>query len=441
MRGIFLLFNRVIKMADVSSRTKPWIVVLTSRRINRNLLCAGALCAGLFVLPPFSYADNKDQLKNIMANIAQQEKNVKEQQNRRELLQKQLQQQEKTIAQSSRSLRQTQKNLTALNGDVSKLSQSISGLRSQQQKHLGYLAKQLDEAFKMGRHTGMQTIFDNQNSQRSERMLAYYSYLNAARQKNIAELKQISTQLSEQRTQLQQKQTQQKNLLSQQQAEQKKFEKAKQEREKTLTELSASLQKNQQKLNELKQNETKLRNQIAKAERDAKARADKEAKEAEKLRQKQQQAQKSGSTYVPTQAEKELMARTGGLGKPAGQAIWPVTGRILHRFGELLQGEIRWKGLVIAAPEGSEVKAISDGRVLLADWLQGYGLVIVVEHGKTDLSLYGYNQSVLVNVGDNVKAGQAIGLVGISGGQKQPSLYFEIRRQGQAVDPQPWLRK
>ena len=91
------------------------------------------------------------------------------------------------------------------------------------------------------------------------------------------------------------------------------------------------------------------------------------------------------------------MSRTGGLGAPRGQAFWPVRGPTLHRYGEQLQGELRWKGMVIGASEGTEVKAIADGRVILA------------------------------------------ALVGSSGGQGRPSLYFEIRRQGQAVNPQPWL--
>ncbi len=123
------------------------------------------------------------------------------------------------------------------------------------------------------------------------------------------------------------------------------------------------------------------------------------------------------------------MSRTGGLGSPRGQAFWPVRGPLLHRYGEQLQGELRWKGMVIAASEGTEVRAIADGRVILADWLQGYGLVVVVEHGKGDMSLYGYNQSALVSVGTQVRAGQPIALVGSSGGQGRPSLYFEIRRR------------
>ncbi len=412
-----------------------------SRRFTPTLL-AGVLSASLLLCPAAVYSANNDnQLKDVIADIAQQEKNVKEQQQRRNELQSQLKEQEKSVAQFSKELRKSQSQLNSLNSDIKKLSSSIATLKEKQEKHQKYLAEQLDAAFRIGRHTGLQAVLEQQQSERSERILAYYQYLNEARQRNIEELTEIQTALTAQRQEQEQKQEKQKTVLKQQKVEQTKLEQAKNERQKTLTKLESSLQKDQQKLAELKQNEAKLRAQILKAEREAKARAAREAKEAQALRRKQQQAAQSGSAYVPTQAEKDLMARTEGLGRPAGRYVWPVQGKILHAYGELLQGELRWKGMVISAREGSEVRAISDGRVLLADWLQGYGLVIVVEHGKTDLSLYGYNQSVLVNVGDHVKAGQPIGLVGISGGQKQPSLYFEIRRQGKVVNPQPWLKK
>ncbi|AGO57568.1 Murein hydrolase activator EnvC [Serratia plymuthica] len=408
-------------------------------------MCASVFCAGVLLLPLAGQAaeDNKSQLKDIQQSIAEKEKAVKQQQQQRSSLQDQLKQQEKTIAQASRLLRDTQGTLSQLGKDISGLNASIAKLQKQQSTQQEILAKQLDAAFRQGQHSAVQLILSGEESQRSERILAYFSYLNEARQQTIEELKQTRVELAKQKTTLVAKQGQQKSLLGEQQTQQQKLEQARGARKQTLTALEASLEKDQQRLVELRQNETRMRDKIARAEREARARAEREAREAAKVREqmraKEQQAKKTGTSYKPSEADRSLIARTGGLGRPSGQAMWPVRGRTLHSFGEQLQGELRWKGMVISAAEGSEVKAIADGRVLLADWLQGYGLVVVVEHGKGDMSLYGYNQSALVNVGAQVRAGQPIALVGTSGGQGTPSLYFEIRRQGQAVNPLPWL--
>lgn len=406
-------------------------------------LSASLFCAGILLMPFSSRAaqDNTSQLKSIQQDIAEKEKSVQLQKQQRSKLLDQLQSQEKIIAQASRQLRETEGSLTRLNSDISALNASISKLQTQQDSQEKLLAEQLDAAFRQGQHNGVQLILSGEESQRSERILAYFGYLNAARQKSIDELKETRTDLAAQKASLMEKQAQQKSLLNQQQAQQQKLESARVARKKTLTTLESSLEKDQAQLVEMRQNESRLRDKIAKAEREAKARAEKEAREAERVRQRQAQAKSKGTTYKPTEGERSLMARTGGLGRPSGQAVWPVRGSIEHRFGEQLQGELRWKGLVIDAPEGTEVKAIADGRVLMADWLQGYGLVVVVEHGKGDMSLYGYNQSALVSVGTQVKAGEPVALVGNSGGRGTPSLYFEIRRQGQAVNPLPWLGK
>ncbi|GKX43724.1 hypothetical protein SOASR015_27580 [Pectobacterium carotovorum subsp. carotovorum] len=383
--------------------------------------------------------DNQAQLKTLQQDIAAKEKSVQEQKKQRSALVQQLKKQEQSISQASRQLHETRNTLSTLNKELVSLSASIAKLQSQQDKQQTLLSRQLDAAFRQGQHSALQLMLNGEESQRNERILAYFGYLNEARQKSINELQQTRVELADQKRQLEQKQTQQKTLLSDQQQQQQTLEQAQSDRKKTLSTLESSLEKDRQQLTELRQNETRLRDQIARAEREAKARAEREAREAAKVRAKEEQAKRSGSSYKPTEGERSLMARTGGLGRPSGQAIWPVNGRIEHRFGEPLQGELRWKGMVITAPEGTEVKAIADGTVLMADWLQGYGLVVVVQHGKGDMSLYGYNQSALVSVGAQVKAGQSIALVGTSGGQSQPGLYFEIRRQGQAVNPQPWL--
>jgi len=415
--------------------------VVPPLRASLSALAVSALCTGalLFSFSASAAEDNKSQLQTLQQDIAAKEKSVQRQKQQRSQLLDQLQSQEKIIAQASRQLRDTQGSLSAINKDIANLTASINKLQQQQKQQEDILAQQLDAAFRQGQHSGLQLILSGEESQRSERMLAYFGYLNDARQKSIEDLKQTRSDLSAQKASLLDKQAQQKSLLTQQESQQQKLEGARQARKKTLTTLESSLEKDQAQLVELRQNESRLRDKIAKAEREAKARAEREAREAEKVREREAQAKRKGSTYKPTDSERSLMSRTGGLGKPSGQAIWPVRGTIEHRFGEELQGELRWKGLVIDAPEGTEVKAIADGRVLMADWLQGYGLVVVVEHGKGDMSLYGYNQSALVSVGTQVRAGQPIALVGTSGGRGTPSLYFEIRRQGRAVNPQPWL--
>ena len=406
-----------------------------------SALTIGAFCSAMLLCPLTAAAadDNKSQLQSLQQDIAAKEKSVQLQKQQRSQLLTQLQSQEKVIAQASRQLRDTRSVLGTLGKEITTLTASIARLQQQQQQQEALLADQLDAAFRQGQHNGLQLVLSSEESQRSERMLAYFGYLNDARQKSIAELQQTRNDLTAQKASLVDKQAQQKGLLSQQQSQQQTLEGARQARQKTLTTLESSLEKDQAQLVELRQNESRLRDKIAKAEREAKARAEREAREAAQVREREAQAKRKGTTYKPTENERALVSRTGGLGRPAGQAMWPVRGRVEHRFGEQLQGELRWKGLVSAAPEGTEVKAIADGRVLMADWLQGYGLVVVVEHGKGDMSLYGYNQSALVGVGTQVKAGQPIALVGNSGGRGTPSLYFEIRRQGQAVNPVPWL--
>ncbi|PVF77484.1 murein hydrolase activator EnvC [Klebsiella aerogenes] len=386
-----------------------------------------------------AHADDRDQLKSIQADIAAKQRAIQQQQQQRSSLLAQLKAQEEAISAAARKLRETQDTLNQLNKQIDDMNASIAKLERQRASQERNLAAQLDAAFRQGPHTGMQMILSGEEGQRNQRLQAYFGYFNQARQETIAQLKQTREEVAVQKSMLEEKQSQQQTLVYEQKAQQAKLEQARNERKKTLSSLESSIQKGQQQLSELRANESRLRGRIAQAEAAAKARADREARDAQAVRDRQQEASRKGTTYKPTESERSLMSRTGGLGAPRGQAFWPVRGTILHRYGEQLQGELRWKGMVIAASEGTEVKAIADGRVILADWLQGYGLVVVVEHGKGDMSLYGYNQSALVSVGTQVRAGQAIALVGSSGGQGRPSLYFEIRRQGQAVNPQPWL--
>lgn len=125
-----------------------------------------------------------------------------------------------------------------------------------------------------------------------------------------------------------------------------------------------------------------------------------------------------------------------------GRLPWPLRGRVRHRYGEpRLGGRSRWRGLLIAAPAGREVRAIHHGRVVFADWLRGFGLLLIIDHGDGYLSLYGRNASLYRDVGDWVEAGDVIATVGNSGTGGAPGLYFELRRRGRPLDPLPWLAR
>ncbi len=125
-----------------------------------------------------------------------------------------------------------------------------------------------------------------------------------------------------------------------------------------------------------------------------------------------------------------------------GKLTWPVAGRLLHDFGQpRVGGNIKWNGVVLAAPRGREVRAVYHGRVAFADWLAGMGLLVIVDHGEGYMTLYGYNETILKDTGDWVAPGDVIATVGDSGGQAEVGLYFELRRGTKPENPRRWITR
>jgi len=133
-------------------------------------------------------------------------------------------------------------------------------------------------------------------------------------------------------------------------------------------------------------------------------------------------------------APKAPPPQVGGLG-------WPASGALLAGFGARMPDGRRSDGLLIAAPAGSPVKAVADGMVAYAEWMTGYGLLLIVDHGNGTMSLYAHNDALLRHAGDRVRQGEAVATVGSSGGHGRPALYFELRRGGVPVNPGGWLRR
>ncbi len=125
-----------------------------------------------------------------------------------------------------------------------------------------------------------------------------------------------------------------------------------------------------------------------------------------------------------------------------GRLTWPVAGTLLRDFGQpRVGGELKWNGVVLAAPRGREVRSVYHGRVAFADWLAGMGLLVIVDHGEGYMTLYGYNETTLKSAGDWVAPGDVLATVGDSGGQAEPGLYFEIRRGTEPLNPRRWVTR
>jgi septal ring factor EnvC (AmiA/AmiB activator) len=146
---------------------------------------------------------------------------------------------------------------------------------------------------------------------------------------------------------------------------------------------------------------------------------------------------------------RELAAAARKLPSPAGttafdrlrgQLSWPVAGRVSARYGQQRASGVNWDGVVVATERSASVHAVAAGRIVYSDWLPGLGLLTIVDHGDGFLSLYGYNDELKRRVGDMVERGDIIAASGDTGGRSRPELYFEIRRGGKPVDPQPWFR-
>lgn len=126
-------------------------------------------------------------------------------------------------------------------------------------------------------------------------------------------------------------------------------------------------------------------------------------------------------------------------GKPLGKGRWPVQGTMLADFGQSRAGgQMKWDGVLIAAPAGTAVRAVRAGKVVYADWLPGLGLLLVLDHGDGYLSLYGHNQDLTRKVGDRLAAGDVLAHVGDTGGQARSALYYEVRRNGRPLNPHNW---
>ena len=303
--------------------------------------------------------------------------------------------------------RQKQDLHTELSDLQVKKLETATSLQSEQQ----ILAQQLRSAYVSGHEEYIKLIMNQQDPAVVSRMLVYYRYLTESRVRTIDKINQHLDLLKTLESAIQMRSADLKNLINLQRKRWRSLKLAYLEQKKAVLAIRNELAGNQQQIERMHNDEQELLRLI------------------EKLRE-----------IIDELLDEE---RTGTSFKELrGRLKLPAEADVIVRFGARRQiGNMRWKGIILAGELGSDIQAVYNGRVVYADWMRGFGLLLIIDHGDSYLSLYGHNESILVEEGDWVATGQTVASMGKSGGSSKPGLYFEIRHKGKPQDPLRWTRR
>lgn len=377
----------------------------------------------------------RDELKTISADRRDLE-------GKRGTAAQQLRQADEKVAKTARALSETETALRTHEQKLSELQQQRAQLQRGLREQRVQLAALLRAADHVGRNAPLKVLLSQDTVGDATRMLADHRYVQNARAQRIQGL---TTQL-EALTQVEQQITERRQALdaarAQQKAQASSLLKDRSQQAATVAQLDTRYQQRAEREKALGQDAKALEQLLANL-RAAAAKADAERRAAAKRAAAEAAAQaKRGKTDRPERPGKTPPKVVANAPAPkVGGLSWPVSGNLLARFNATLPDGHTSKGVLIGAPKGSTVTAVADGTMVFSDWMTGYGMILIVDHGNGYMSLYAHNDTLLRDAGASIKRGEAVAKVGSSGGQGVPALYFELRRNGQPVDPSSWLQR
>jgi len=370
------------------------------------------LLSALLILPSISQAADKEvsaqQLKELNTRIKNLEQSLNQVKGAKAAVLKELQASEKKIADTAKAIRSNLASSKRLKSRLSELKAEKADLTLKQNQQKNYLEKQIRSAYAMGRQEYLKVLLNQQQPDQVSRVLRYYDYINKERSRHIDEYLETAKTLDRVKKEILQKDYVLTTTRSKLEADRGRLKAEQKKREGLVAQLDKEISGKGQELATLNQDRARLEQLLE------------EVREA--------------IVNIPMPKD------TRPFKSMRGKLPWPIKGRVAYAFGsEQIRGKLRRNGMVIRAGEGTEIKAIHSGRVVFADWLRGYGVLLILDHGNGFMSLYGNNQALLREAGDWIHAGESIATVGRSGGQTRSGLYFEIREKGAPQDPIIWL--
>lgn len=376
--------------------------------IRRLLPACAAAAACLAAVPASGQRDERQALEAVRAEIAALEQRLSRSRAERERSSRALRESELQVAEASRALEAVRAELAAAEARQGELAAEHAAAERRLDAERAALAAQVRMSYVTGRGELAKVLLSQQDPASLGRMMIYYDYVNRARGERIARVRAELGRLAALRAESEEVGRRLAALEQQRAREAAALEAARDERRAALAALERDIQRGDAEVERLRGEEARLAELVAELTK--------------------------ALAPFPVDSDEPFPRLKGRL-------AWPVAGRIVEDFGKPRAGGLMWNGVLLEAERGAPVRAVYHGRVVFADWLAGLGLLIIVDHGDGFMSLYGHNEALLKEPGDWVAPGEPLARVGDSGGRAGPALYFEIRQDGEPVNPHPWIAK
>ncbi len=370
------------------------------------------LLLAIFALCPITVLSQTDQEANLAAVKKELEalnEQLQQYQSEHSDLERDMRDQEIELSRLHREIYNTDRAIEVGAAQLSRLNRQRSELLSLSDQQEKAIRSDLVAMYKTGQQEPVKVMLNLEDPALFSRMLIYYRYLLEARSERIDAYTATISQLENNQQDINNQNAKLDELRSNLRQQE--------------VSLNASLARRSRLLERLESRILTAEQQIAEREENA-----------QRLEQLIQNAIERIARLAPPESYQPFVDMRGRLS-------WPVNGQISHRFGSLRTGDLHWQGVVLRAESGTEIHSIHHGRVVFADYMRGYGLLVIVDHEEGYMTLYGHNQSLFVEPGDWVSPGDQLALVGNTGGLSDPGLYFEIRQNGKPVNPANWCTR
>ncbi|MFT5716274.1 MAG: septal ring factor EnvC (AmiA/AmiB activator) [Oleiphilaceae bacterium] len=364
--------------------------------------------------PNIGLADSQDasqhKLEQLKKNIKKINKWLSKANLEKSGLSRELERQEREINRVSKNIRAVHLKISNQTKEIKRLKTLGKQQKTSLNQQKEFLIKQLRTAYLQGNQPAIKMLLDDDAPQDIARYMHFFSYINNARNEKITTFQSSLAQLKATETNVLKQQTKLNKNRRTLETDRKNLRQNRKKRKKVLAQLGNNIKNNAQRLKNMKADQSRLKKLLIELEHTV--------------------------ASIPTPANATPFKQQ------KYKLPWPSRGKVIARFGSrIAQGKLKLNGIRIATKENSTVTAIHHGRIIFSNWIRGFGLLIIIDHGDNYMSLYGNNKSLVKETGDWVGAGETIAYSNKSSTINESGLYFEIRKNGKPLNPSQWLRK